>query len=139
LVNAPVKIRWTGRIAGYMIDFNHVIEHRDRVIRMPHSTTDYEAFREHASGRISIGAHPSMRLSWAEAAGHYERLPTLARNIKIGEDDYGIWIAGRVNFWNWMRFYWFKQPDLSPDWRQINGNLELVAILAIRKPKPVLA
>lgn len=138
-MNPPVRIKWTGRIAGYLCDFNHPIEHRDRIFNIPRSADDYSTFRHEGQGRISIGAHPSLRHPWNEAIVHYDRLPTLARHIQIGEDDHGIWIAGRVNLWNWMWHYHFKQPDLSPDWRQLGGHLDLVAILAIAKPKIVFA
>jgi hypothetical protein len=66
---------------------------------------------------------------------HYDDTATVMADVAIGEDSFGIWIAGAV------------RPDatdeqvrkltassLSGDWREIGGQLELVAALCVPMP-----
>lgn len=131
------RISWTGRIRGYIIKFGAPISHSfdpTRCIMPPRSKTQYDTFNRVAKGRISVGAHPSLMLDAAHAIAYYRALPKLAR-VTAHEDNYGIWIEGRIRLIG-LICHGFKQPDFSPDWRTVNGRLELVAILAPPKGKP---
>lgn len=91
--------------------------------------------------RITVGTvtmdtdHAGRDVGRQAAASHYDHTGVAAADIVIGEDDFGIWMAGAI------------RPDLaaekvralqgasvSGDWREVNGNLELVGVLAVNVP-----
>ena len=112
----------------------------------PHSNTDYRFFHlgevlcdgdeRVPCGQITIDTgHADRDLRAADATAHYDLTGAVAAHVAVGEDEYGIWVAGAL------------QPDapeekvrllrgakLSGDWRIIDGNLELVALLAVNVP-----
>lgn len=116
-----------------------------RGVTPPHSKCDYAMF--HVStvdtdtgpvscGRLTVGCgHAAGNARANAAAEHYDQTGTCWALVRAGEDKHGIWVAGVVN------------PDadeaavragasapLSGDWRQIGGNLELVAALSVNTP-----
>lgn len=116
-----------------------------RGVTPPHSKCNYAMF--HVStidtdngpvscGRLTVGCgHAAGNARANAAAEHYDQTGTCWALVRAGEDKHGIWVAGVVN------------PDageaavragasapLSGDWRQIGGNLELVAALSVNTP-----
>lgn len=84
-------------------------------------------------GKITMGTgHAGDKLGWSEAASHYDNTGTVVGDVISGEDDYGIWVAGalRPNV-DEERLRELRAAPLSGDWRDVNGNLELVAVLAV--------
>lgn len=87
-------------------------------------------------GTVTLEApHADRRLNRADATAHYDNTGTAAVDVAVGEDEYGIWFAGAL------------RPDvteeqardlrgatLSGDWRNVDGNLEMVALLAVNVP-----
>ena len=56
-------------------------------------------------------------------------------DIVAGEDSYGIWFAGALRPGvEEHRIEALRGAALSGDWRRINGNMELVATLAVNVP-----
>lgn len=111
----------------------------------PNSPTDYSFYRvgkvSTDRGPVRVGlvtmntGHAGGDLNSNEAISHYDNTSTIAAYVNVGEDAYGIWISGAVS------------PRLTPedvtnlsacslsgDWRNIDGNLELVALLAVNVP-----
>lgn len=112
----------------------------------PHSNTDYRYFHlgevlTEDGGRVACGqitldtGHADRSLGSQAATAHYDDTGTVVAHVQCGEDEHGIWVAGAL------------QPDapeekvrlltgskLSGDWRKIDGNLELVALLAVNVP-----
>jgi len=117
-----------------------------RCVSPPHSNTDYAYFHlgevlcedgeRVPCGQITLDTgHADRDMRSADATRHYDHTGTVAAHVVCGEDEHGIWVAGAL------------QPDapaekvallrgakLSGDWRQIDGNLELVALLAVNVP-----
>jgi hypothetical protein len=117
-----------------------------RCVSPPHTNTDYAFFHlgevlceggeRVPCGQITLDTgHADRDLRSADATRHYDHTGTVAAHVVCGEDEHGIWVAGAL------------QPDapaekvallrgakLSGDWRQIDGNLELVALLAVNVP-----
>ncbi|AJE32525.1 hypothetical protein B842_03360 [Corynebacterium humireducens NBRC 106098 = DSM 45392] len=116
-----------------------------RGVTPPHSRTDYALF--HVStvitdtgplpcGRLTVGCgHAEPRYTAPDATAHYDQTGTCWAYVRAGEDAHGIWVAGIIN------------PDadaatvragasapLSGDWRNVGGNLELVAALSVNTP-----
>lgn len=64
--------------------------------------------------------------------------------MRFGEDEYGVWAAGAMHLMDEGDFARFKLAAASGDWRNIGGNLELVAALMVNTPgfpipRPALA
>lgn len=118
----------------------------DACTTAPHSRTDNSYFHlgeilcdggeRYSIGKITMGTgHADRGLGWREAAAHYDNTGTVVADVISGEDEYGIWVAGalRPNV-DAERARELRAATLSGDWRNVNGNLELVALLAVNVP-----
>jgi len=85
------------------------------------------------TGVISIGGgHAGHDKTARGAMAHYDSTSTAACDVAVGDDAHGIWCAG------WVRpgvteeqVIALRASDVSGDWREIRGELELVAALAV--------
>ena len=117
----------------------------------PHSMTDYEFFHlkevECEDGtRVQCGTitldtgHAARGLSAQPAVAHYDDTGTAVADVVVGEDDYGIWIAGALRSdVDAEQARKLQGAVLSGDWRRVEfdtgeGSLELVALLAVNVP-----
>lgn len=87
-------------------------------------------------GQITLDApHAPLRVGLADASRHYDHTGTACADVRVGEDVFGIWVAGAL------------RPDvpeekrralaaakLSGDWRGMRGQLEMVGLLAVNVP-----
>lgn len=143
-----------GRIQGHLAAFD--VCHtgiQDSCVIAPRSQTDYAWF--HTSppvrtddggkakvGRLTVGGgHAGPRMGAAPAIAHYDNAGTCFALVHVGEDEHGIWFSG------------IAAPGAAPeqvarglsaplsgDWRNVGGNLELVAALAVNTPGfPIIA
>lgn len=87
-------------------------------------------------GQITLGTgHANLHMTAARAAEHYDNTGTVAAHVTVGEDDHGIWVAGALSpALDEERVRELRGAKLSGDWRSLNGNLELVAVLAVNVP-----
>ncbi|WP_280466824.1 phage minor head protein [Nocardia cyriacigeorgica] len=148
----PLHMTDDGRIVGHLATFGTChVGIADRCVTPPRSVTGYAHFHTSAItlddgvrlpvGRLTVGAgHAGHGLSPRAAAEHYDTLCTTWAYVRAGEDAFGPWVSG------------VPHPDateeqirdglsapLSGDWRNIGGNLELVAALSVNTPGfPVL-
>jgi hypothetical protein len=142
----PMTITEDGRIFGHCWQWETCHLSFDTCVVAPHSETNYAYFmlgeiecedgERLAVGKITIDTgHAGTRLSRLDAIRHYDDTGTVAAYVCFGEDEHGGWFAGTL------------APDLpeetlvalrgstpSGDWRGVDGNLELVAILAVNVP-----
>lgn len=120
----------------------------DQCITPPRSATDYRYAHQGGPveltngerlrvGHLTVGTgHAATSgLSADAAAAHYDNTGYSAALVRYGEDEHGIWCAGVISpgaddFQIWA----LELATLSGDWRRINGNLELVAALAVNVP-----
>jgi hypothetical protein len=145
----------TGRIFGHIATWNSChIGLTKRCTPPPRSASDYAHFatgakrvmdgeekRTVAVGHLTMsrgpqsGGHASLAMNAQDAVKHYDNTCFTAADVAAGDDAHGIWIAGVV------------RPDLtdaelnellaspaSGDWRPIDGNLEMVAVLQVNTP-----
>lgn len=143
----PLTITDEGQVYGYLAtwDVCH-IGMPNGCRTAPKSRSDYAFFHlgevATAEGdRIAVGkitldtGHAPLSHGKGATLRHYDDTGTVAADVRAGEDDIGIWVAGAL------------RPDMpaisvrrlaasaiSGDWRSINGNLELVAALAVNVP-----
>ena len=116
----------------------------------PHSVTDYAYFKTGAVetdaglvavGQISLGGgHASLNAGVRPAIAHYDSTSTAVADVTVGEDEFGIWVAGAVRPGTTSeQVHALRAAALSGDWREVvkaNGesNLEMVAALAVNVP-----
>ncbi len=114
----------------------------------PQSVSDYAYFHlkevECDDGEIvSCGTitldtgHADRRMSRVDTTAHYDNTGTAVADIVCGEDEFGIWFSGALRATvedDTLRK--LRGAVLSGDWRATNrdGNLELVALLAVNVP-----
>lgn len=146
----PLTVTADGRVFGHAATFDqcHVASPAGEGICVlaPHSAMNYAKFHlgsvitddgeSISTGKITMGTgHAPARLRTAAATEHYDNTGTAVADVRAGEDQFGVWIAGAM------------RPDATPeqvralraspisgDWRKENGNLELVAALAVNVP-----
>lgn len=148
----PFTVTDDGRVFGHLASWNSC--HTgigNRCVTAPHSATDYSLFKVGETkcsdgscipiGKITLGTgHADPSLGYVPAAEHYDNSGSVVAVVNAGEDRYGIWVAGSlVPGLDDVRVAELRRSPLSGDWRKYNGNLELVAALAVNSPGfPVL-
>lgn len=149
----PLTVDESGRVFGHIATWGTChIGMAGQCIQPPHSQTDYAYFRTGAvrvsdiadggtSRDVSVGhltlrtGHASTELSARETAAHYDNTGTAVADVAAGEDAFGIWVAGSVRRGVPAELMAeLMASPISGDWRAINGNLELVAALAVNVP-----
>lgn len=142
-----------GRIMGHLAAFNVChIGIQDACVMAPRSQTDYAWFhtappvRTDAGpvkvGRLTVGTgHAGPRLSVGATIAHYDNADNCFALVHVGEDEHGIWFSGIPNpTADEARVAAGLAAPLSGDWRNVGGNLELVAALAVNTPGfPIIA
>jgi hypothetical protein len=78
--------------------------------------------------------HAPLKVGAKTATAHYDETGTAAADVRVGEDEYGCWLAGAVRSLSDDAIREFQGAKLSGDWRQIRGRLELVGILSVNVP-----
>lgn len=136
-----------GRVYGHLATWGTChIGSPGECVTPPHSATGYVYFHvgslltdegdDLAVGRITLNTrHAGTDLAASATLAHYEHTGLAAADVRAGEDEHGIWVAGAVR----SRLsdddrHALKASPLSGDWRRIGGNLELVAALAVNTP-----
>jgi hypothetical protein len=92
-------------------------------------------------GKITLGTgHADKKWGLIPAVEHYDNTGHCAAVVNAGEDKFGPWVAGAlVAGLSEERVAELRRSPLSGDWRGTDGNLELVAALAVNNPGfPVL-
>jgi hypothetical protein len=87
-------------------------------------------------GKITLDTgHAGLRLDAKAATAHYDHTGAVVADVRVGEDAYGGWVAGAVRpSCDESRIREFMAAPVSGDWRQVNGSLELVGLLAVNVP-----
>ncbi len=112
----------------------------------PPSGSSYRSFhtgliRTREGSDIPIGhitmdtGHAGESASPAVALAHYENTGAVAADVRVGEDAYGIWVAGALRpSVGPSQLRALRAAPLSGDWRRIGYDLELVAALSVNVP-----
>lgn len=143
----PLTVGEDGRLWGHLASWDTC--HTgigNRCVMAPHTATGYAYFRTGEvlcsdSSRIPVGkitlgtGHADAQLGYIPAIAHYDDTGTVVAVVNVGEDKYGIWVAGTtVPGADEAKMAELRRSPLSGDWRRIGGNLELVAALAVNSP-----
>jgi hypothetical protein len=117
----------------------------DTCVAAPHSLTQYAHFHlgeiitdrgRIAAGKLTHGGgHADPKLGFRAAIEHYDNVASAVAGVRAGEDEHGIWVAGRVLAGvDAPTIERFLLCPPSGDWRRISGNLELVAACSVAVP-----
>jgi hypothetical protein len=141
-----------GRVFGHLAEWRTChLGIGDRCVLAPRSRSGYRYFKvgelrcDDGStvqvGKVTLGTgHAHERWGVIPSREHYDNTGWCAAIVNIGEDDHGIWVAGALtSTMDEERVATLRMSPLSGDWRRVEGNLELVAALAVNNPGfPVL-
>lgn len=147
----PVTVTEDGRVFGYAALRNVCHVGLPGCTTMPSSLTDYAHFlrkpqmtREGTTVPVGVitvgGGHADPSLGLVPALAHYDDVGSAVAKVFAGEDEHGLWVAGWVlPYADPVKVQQLSDLDVSGDWRQAGGNLELIAICAVNTPGfPVL-
>jgi hypothetical protein len=149
----PLTVTADGRVTGHAWLWGTCHQGiGDRCVVPPRTASGYRYFANGAvltaSGRsVKVGkitkgtGHASTRLGWIPAADHYDNTGSVVAAVTVHEDMYGGQLAGAiVANASEADVAELRRSPISGDWRRINGNLELVAALAVNTPGfPIVA
>jgi hypothetical protein len=87
-------------------------------------------------GQITLGTgHADGRLNAKSTVQHYDHTGTAVADIRAVDGQWGIWVAGAIRPTATVeQIETLRRASLSGDWRRVDGNLELVAALAVNVP-----
>lgn len=149
-----ITISEEGRVQGYLASWKqcHMSVGRGKCVRAPRTRTDYQYFHLGSVtadngdlikvGRLTVGGgHADVSLGVIPATEHYDNAGATVAVVRAYEDAYGIQVAGAIVAGATpQQVAMLRRSPLSGDWRAVNGNLELVAALAVNVPGfPVFA
>ncbi|HLR43873.1 MAG TPA: hypothetical protein VK065_01650 [Brevibacterium sp.] len=136
-----------GQVYGHLAVWDSChIAHPDSCVSPPRSATGYAYFHtgalltadgeEVAVGHLTMNTgHASDDKRVMAALAHYDDTGTVGADVRVGEDQHGIWVAGALRSGlSDEQVRSLRSAPLSGDWRRVNGSLELVAALAVNVP-----
>lgn len=151
--NQPFTVTADGRASGLLWMWNKC--HAgivDECVMAPRTATNYAYFHNGQVltsdgqlvkvGKITMGTgHAGPNMRWMPAADHYDNTGTAAVIGRVTETAAGGWFDGvLVSSLSDEKVQELRRSPISGDWRRINGNLELVAALAVNTPGfPIVA
>lgn len=142
----PITITDDGRVFGHIAPWGTCHVGMPGCVTAPFSQTEYAYFLvggEKTSDGVTVpvgkltvgGGHADPNAGFVAAAEHYDAVGTAVASVFAGEDDFGIWVAGRIiPGVSHDAVAALQRSPISGDWRRIGGNLELVAAHAVNVP-----
>jgi hypothetical protein len=137
----------SGRVFGHVAEWKKChLGIGDRCVIAPKSRTNYRYFRLGPvlcadgtlvdCGKITLGAgHANEQWGVIPSREHYDNSALCAAVVNVGEDQYGIWVAGALTAgMTEEKIAELRRSPLSGDWRRVDGNLEMIAALAVNNP-----
>lgn len=143
----PIHVTAQGRVYGHLAAWGTChTGFAGECVTPPSSATDYGYFHvgsticddgtEVSTGRLTMDTrHAAPSASPTGTMAHYDHTGLAVADVRAGEDAHGIWVAGAVRpNLTPEQVRTLRASPLSGDWRRIDGNLELVAALAVNSP-----
>jgi len=143
----PMTVTQEGRIYGHVATWGTChIGFTDQCVTPPKSAANYQYYLTgevvcEDGTRVPVGnitmdtGHAPLNANGTAALAHYDNTGLAVADVRTGEDQHGIWMAGAIRpdlDPNKVRA--LMASDVSGDWRRIGGNLELVGVLAVNVP-----
>jgi hypothetical protein len=142
----PITITDEGRVFGHIATWGTCHVGLPGCVTPPESHADYAYFMVGAEktsdgvtvpvGKLTVGGgHADPNAGFVAAAEHYDDAGTAVASVFAGEDEHGIWVAGRIiPGTDHTKIADLQRSPISGDWRRIGGNLELIAAHAVNVP-----
>jgi hypothetical protein len=143
----PLTVTADGRVVGHAAVWGTCHTGiQGRCQEPPHSRSNYQFFhlkaRDTADGQtVPVGTitldtgHAPLTASRAATAAHYDNTGTRVADVVVGEDAFGIWVSGALApDVPEEKIQALKAAALSGDWRSVNGQMELIGLLAVNVP-----
>lgn len=143
----PMTVTDEGRLFGHVATWGSChIGFSDQCVTPPRSKASYQHYLTgeilcDGGERVPVGqitmdtGHAPLNANGARALAHYDNTGTAVADVTVGEDAYGIWMAGAIRpQLDPVKVRGLMASDVSGDWRRIGGNLELVGVLAVNVP-----
>lgn len=146
-VPTGITVTDDGRVYGHAAQWGQChIGHQDQCVTLP-SEESHPYFMTGevvcadgsrvAVGQITVGTgHAPLSYRASQAAEHYDNTGAVVADVAVGNDRFGIWVAGAVRASvAASRVHELRASGrLSGDWRRIGGQLRLVGLLAVNVP-----
>lgn len=143
----PLTIQSDGRVYGHgaLWDSCHA-GFADRCVPVPHSNQDYRFFHRGAVktedgslvavGHLTVGGgHADPNGNLVAATEHYDDATSTVAVVSAHEDRWGIFLAGSaVPEATPQQIAMLLRSPLSGDWREYQGNLEMVGMHGVNVP-----
>lgn len=140
----PFTVHADGRVYGLVARWGTChIGFTDRCVNVPKSGSAYKHFRNKnvltaegdlvATGPVFMDTvHPDLRLRASDTQAFYADTGCAVADVALYENEHGIVAAGALRpGLTPEQVRRFRGSDVSPDWRQINGRLEVVGLLSV--------
>jgi hypothetical protein len=140
----PFTVHADGRVYGLVARWGSChIGFTDRCVNVPKSGSAYKHFRNKnvltaegdlvATGPVFMDTvHPDLRLKASDTQAFYADTGCAVADVALYENEFGIVAAGAVRpGMTPEQMRRFRGSDVSPDWRQIKGRLEVVGLLSV--------
>lgn len=148
----PLQVKEDGRVFGHLATWKQChMGVGNRCVMAPQSRANYKWFKNGSVlcadgsalrvGKLTLGTgHADKSFGVIPAVEHYDHTGFTVAVVNAGEDSFGVWVAGAlVDGVTETQAAELRRSPLSGDWRRVDGNLELVAALAVNSPGfPVL-
>ena len=141
----PLTITDDGRVFGHLATWGTChLGFGNACVTAPHSATGYAYFLTGAvrteAGSVPVGqitmdtGHAPTSLRMRPALSHYDNTGTVVADVACGEDEHGIWLAGRMR--PGADADALLAAAISGDWREVGAGRdpELIAALAVNSP-----
>lgn len=143
---SPLSVENSGQCRGHIASWRQSHIGMSGSVRAPKSKSKYAFFKTGVVetdkgdfvdvGQITLtGGHADINATVADAVAHYDNTNSAMMDVNVGEDRFGIWVAGALRpdvSESQLRI--LRASSVSGDWRPINGGLELVAVCAVNVP-----
>lgn len=145
----PLTVARNGRVYGHGALWDACHTGYKECMKPFHSRTNYAYFLTGAvfvadcdcDGAIPTGpivmntGHADQYAPESAARSHYDHTGFAVADVSVGEDTYGIWVAGSLRPGaTEAQIRALRGSSLSGDWRYIGGNMELIGFLAVNIP-----
>jgi hypothetical protein len=143
----PITVTADGRVYGHAAVWGTChVGHQAKCVTPPRSKSNYQFFnvgqvmtadgKPVNVGRLTAGTnHANITFGAQPASEHYDNTGWAGAYVHAGEDDHGIWFAGAVSpTATPEQVAVLRAASVSGDWRNINGALEMVGLLAVNSP-----
>jgi hypothetical protein len=140
----PFTVHPDGRCYGLVAQWGSChIGFTDRCVSVPRTGSAYKHFRNKtvltaegelvATGPVFMDTvHPNLRLVASDAQAFYADTGCAVADVALYENEHGIVAAGALRpGLTPEQVRRFRGSDVSPDWRTINGRLEVVGLLSV--------